>query len=154
MWSERSGRSLVCNWAAALGCPKVERDFLGRWMASHSDDYTRTARQVVTRLQKQTAEHIRKDPAFIDEEHIVERIAARRLDRNMGGDVVEMRDRLGLAPLISAPKEDNTPVPSDEESEAPIAGVEIATEQAQEDERFRDQLGRGWGVPHQIHQRT
>ena len=61
----------------------------------------------------------------------------------MGGDVVEMRDRLGLAPLIPAPKEDNTPVSSDEECEAPIAGVEIATE------RMRGS-GTNWGGPYLI----
>ena len=62
----------------------------------------------------------------------------------MGGDVVEMRDRLGLAPLTPAPKEDNTPVSSDEECEVPIAGVEIATE--------RRGSGTNWAgaVPHQL----
>ena len=83
----------------------------------------------------------RRSRSVIDEEHIVERIAARRRDRNTSGDVEEMRERLGLAPLIPAPGGNITPVSSADESEAPTAGVDMATEQAQEDERPRDQLG-------------
>ena len=85
MWTEHSERNLVSNWAAVLGRPKVERDFLGRWMASPSNDYLRTARQVVNRLQKQTTERIRKDPAVLDEGAVVERLAAQPRDRGMEG---------------------------------------------------------------------
>ena len=46
-------RNWLTSTAAVLGWPKDQRDFLGRWMigGSGSADYTRTAREVVHRIQ-------------------------------------------------------------------------------------------------------
>eukprot|EP00973_Karenia_brevis_P020967 2883446-Karenia_brevis.AAC.1 len=43
-WSEHSERTVLNGWAAMLGCSKDERDKLGHWQASQSDDYLRAAR--------------------------------------------------------------------------------------------------------------
>eukprot|EP00973_Karenia_brevis_P047453 6588212-Karenia_brevis.AAC.1 len=43
-WTEHSERPVLNGWAAMLGFNKDERDKLGRWQASQSDDYLRAAR--------------------------------------------------------------------------------------------------------------
>ena len=53
-------RNWLTSAAAVLGYPKDQRDFLGRWMigGSGSADYTRTAREVVHRIQYGVCEAI------------------------------------------------------------------------------------------------
>ncbi|CAE7520545.1 unnamed protein product [Symbiodinium sp. CCMP2592] len=52
-WSEHSERNWLVSLLASLGVPREQRDFVGRWhAASSSDEYMRTARQIVLQLQK------------------------------------------------------------------------------------------------------
>ena len=51
-WSEHSDRAGVTSWLLALGVPREQRDFLGRWAVSAmADKYSRTASAVVENLQ-------------------------------------------------------------------------------------------------------
>ncbi|CAE7249029.1 unnamed protein product [Symbiodinium sp. CCMP2592] len=54
-FSGHSARNFLTSIAAAIRVPKDDRDFLGRWKVGGggSADYTRTARQIVHRIQEQ-----------------------------------------------------------------------------------------------------
>eukprot|EP00435_Cladocopium_sp_Y103_P057139 s1572_g19.t1 len=52
-WTEHSERCGLVTLAALLGVPRESRDFLGRWKAfSSSDEYIRSAQQVVGNVQR------------------------------------------------------------------------------------------------------
>ena len=57
-WTEHSERNFVASLAAVAGISRSDRDYIGRWRVSAgpgSDDYVRTARQAVGRIQKAVA---------------------------------------------------------------------------------------------------
>ncbi len=54
-----SERATLTTWASATGLEKSERDYLGRWLASASDEYDRQSFAVVQRLQSKIASNIR-----------------------------------------------------------------------------------------------
>ena len=55
-----SARNFLTSVAAAIGVPKDDRDYLGRWKigGGGSADYTRTSRQIVHRVQDKVAETV------------------------------------------------------------------------------------------------
>ena len=63
---------LLISLLAAMEVPPDQRDFLGRWRASSSsDEYIRTARVIVMRLQAKAVQglllsHLRKTCSFFD----------------------------------------------------------------------------------------
>jgi hypothetical protein len=66
-WSEHSERNCLTSVAAALGVDKSRRDYLGRWQPSQSDEYVRTAGQVVAAVQREVAAHLRlPEPAHCE----------------------------------------------------------------------------------------
>ena len=68
-WREHSPRSFVNNMAALLDVPKAERDLLGRWLPEQSDDYLRSARSVVYKVQDKVALALRtKSQDFPEDE--------------------------------------------------------------------------------------
>ncbi|CAK0793697.1 unnamed protein product [Prorocentrum cordatum] len=69
-WSEHSERIFLVSIAAALGVKKDDRDYLGRWRAGNqSDDYVRTARQIVMEIQARVAVALR-GPLCIDKSDV------------------------------------------------------------------------------------
>ncbi|CAE8624964.1 unnamed protein product [Polarella glacialis] len=58
-WTDHSERNVLASIAAFLNLPKADRDYLGRWSADGSDEYLRTSRQVVHKVQAQVAQGIR-----------------------------------------------------------------------------------------------
>ena len=53
-WTEHSERCWLTSCAALLGVSRERREFLGRWRVfSSGDEYVRTARSVVTQLQRE-----------------------------------------------------------------------------------------------------
>ena len=74
-WTEHSERNCMTSVAAALGVDKSRRDYLGRWQPAQSDEYVRTAGQVVAAVQGEVAAHLRRpDPAY-GEADILEELA-------------------------------------------------------------------------------
>jgi hypothetical protein len=67
-YTEHSERNFVNSHAAVLGFSKTKRDYLGRWQPQQSDDYLRTAREVVNQIQRQVAQAIRAGDSRISEE--------------------------------------------------------------------------------------
>ena len=65
-WSGHSERCTLPSILAAAGVPKVERDPLGRWSPSGSDDYVRTYRAVVRSLARRFRQAIMAPGAFYD----------------------------------------------------------------------------------------
>ena len=64
-WTPHSGRTFLPSAAAALGCDKAERDFLGGWSAQGSDVYARVAKRRIAEngcslLPEQSGPHRRK----------------------------------------------------------------------------------------------
>ena len=61
-WTEHSERNWLISLLAAMEVPPDQRDFLGRWRASSSsDEYIRTARVIVMRLQAKAVQGLRED---------------------------------------------------------------------------------------------
>jgi hypothetical protein len=70
-WTEHSERNFLPTVAAALGFDKNQRDYIGRWKpGAQSDDYVRSARQILDKLQGEVARRLRAEPSFIDEQDI------------------------------------------------------------------------------------
>jgi hypothetical protein len=61
-WTEHSDRCTLPTWAKTLGVSKEDRDRLGRWRPSESDEYVRASKTIVLRVQSMVAETIRKSP--------------------------------------------------------------------------------------------
>ena len=51
-WTPHSARAFLPSCTKALGVPKEERCYLGRWSARGSDTYTRVAARVISNLQR------------------------------------------------------------------------------------------------------
>jgi hypothetical protein len=67
-WTEHSERNFLPSVAASLGIEKARRDYIGRWQPSkQSDDYVRSARQIVAAIQSEVASKLRADPKYLDE---------------------------------------------------------------------------------------
>lgn len=61
-WTEHSERNWLNSVLAALEVPREQRDFLGRWRASSScDEYIRSARIIVMKLQSKAVNGLRRD---------------------------------------------------------------------------------------------
>ncbi|CAE8728235.1 unnamed protein product [Polarella glacialis] len=58
-WTDHSERNVLTSVAAFLNVSKADRDFLGRWSPDGSDDYLRTSRQMVHKVQELVAQGIR-----------------------------------------------------------------------------------------------
>ena len=54
-WGEHSARATLTTWAAELNFQKPERDFLGRWRPSESDEYVRNQAHITEKIQKAVA---------------------------------------------------------------------------------------------------
>jgi len=68
-WSGHSARHWLPSWAATLGVPKPDRDFLGRWQAGahESNEYIVTSREVVHRVQMHVVEGLVQGHSGVDE---------------------------------------------------------------------------------------
>ncbi|CAE8676146.1 unnamed protein product [Polarella glacialis] len=58
-WTDHSERNVLTSVAAFLNVSKADRDFLGRCSPDGSDDYLRTSRQMVHKVQELVAQGIR-----------------------------------------------------------------------------------------------
>ena len=70
--TEHAERDVLPSFAAVLGIEKTERDYLGRWTPEQSNDYVRTACQVVCKVQRSIAEAFRSGHLQIDESDLFE----------------------------------------------------------------------------------
>ena len=59
-WGGHSDRCTIVSWAAALDISKSERNVIGRWRPSESDEYVRTSLAIVLRVQEKVATSIRQ----------------------------------------------------------------------------------------------
>ena len=64
-WTGHSERSSLPSLAAAIGIPKSERDYLGRWSPSGSDEYVRTYRAVVRKAMAILTNIVKKGSAYL-----------------------------------------------------------------------------------------
>ena len=76
-WSEHSDRCTIPTWAKTLGVSKEDRDRLGRWRPSESEEYVRTSKTIVLRVHTQLAETVRKSPG-------VDRVGEHETLENLG----------------------------------------------------------------------
>jgi len=59
-WSGHSDRPTLTSWASILGHPGEHIEMIGRWSPSSSEEYIRTAKTTVLRLQASVAKAIRE----------------------------------------------------------------------------------------------
>ena len=63
-WTGHSERSSLPSLAATLGVPKMERDYLGRWSPSGSDEYVRTYRSIMKKTMGVLLEAVKGDSPY------------------------------------------------------------------------------------------
>ena len=90
-WTGHSERASVTSLAAALGIPKEERDYLGRWSPKGSDEYVRTYRAVMKKTMRSILMASRCDSAFqtLDEAEAIETAMAALIRKGMDEAVVK-----------------------------------------------------------------
>jgi hypothetical protein len=75
--------------AASLHIPKEKRDYLGRWTPEQSDDYLRTARDMVTSIQDKIAKSMRENLGMLDETDVSRDVAATLRSLGASEEIVE-----------------------------------------------------------------
>ena len=75
-WTGHSPRHFLPQAAASIGCPKTDRDFLGRWAIgkSGSNAYLLTSRQIVERIQREVVESCFPGQVTYDESELLDNI--------------------------------------------------------------------------------
>ena len=73
-WTEHLPRACMTSWAGLLGVDKATKDLLGRWSPTGSEDYTRTYRLMVKKLQLDVVKAIRAGDERLPEDDIWERL--------------------------------------------------------------------------------
>lgn len=68
LWTLHSARNLLTNHCAELGFTKPELDHLGRWGAGQSNEYLKSARAIVARMQGAVAVAARAEPTQLSDE--------------------------------------------------------------------------------------
>ena len=103
-WRSSPRRTSGCtSWLTAIGVPKPERDFLGRWaVTAMADAYARTAQRVVENLQILAARAAKLvfngGPDLFGEEEVVEDLRAFLLTRRVPAASIQRQvARLTLA---------------------------------------------------------
>ena len=90
-----SPRNFLTSVAAAIGVPRDDRDFLGRWLIARekgSAEYTRTARTIVHRIQEEVCRAILSpDGATYNEEEILEELKAYIDEQGSSGALTRRR---------------------------------------------------------------
>jgi hypothetical protein len=96
-WNGHSARASLVSWSASLGISKDERNAIGRWRPSASDEYIRTSRSIILRVQDTVAQRIR-DAGQNDvchEDGLIRKLALFCKEREMDSAEVEaMIDRI------------------------------------------------------------
>ena len=86
-----SERATLTSWAAAIGVPKSERDHMGRWSPSGSDDYVRTYRAIVKKVLAKMVETARATGAYrvFDEPDSIEALGDKCMKIGEDKEIVE-----------------------------------------------------------------
>lgn len=82
-WTEHSPRSVLPSLANELdvGITKDEKDNLGRWSPSGSDNYVRTFKKTVCKIQRMVMDLMKQTGAFSDEDDIRDKLSRYLLER-------------------------------------------------------------------------
>ena len=91
-WTGHSERATLPSALAALGVPKGERDPLGRWPPSGSDDYVRSYKALVKKVGKVFVKAVRSPNAYhdLDEEDALIEARASAGRRHRGDEIPEV----------------------------------------------------------------
>jgi hypothetical protein len=73
-WTEHSPRACMPSWTGLMGVEKSVRDLLGRWSPTGSEDYTRTYRLTVKKLQQEVVAALRAGDERLEEDDIWEKL--------------------------------------------------------------------------------
>ena len=160
-WTEHSDRAGVTSWLGALGVPKEQRDFLGRWaLSSMADRYARTATRIVENLQilaaraarevlnggpdlfgeEETLEGLR---AFLKKKGVDEEAAQRQLDLLTLADTSRQIPPNALQALQAQPARPQ-PAPAGLPSTPPSqSATELADEEEEEEEALSEEEEEG-----------
>ena len=88
-WTGHGHRHWVPSVAAAVGLPKPEVDFVGRWGINEgqSHDYVLTSRQVCLKVQETVCQRLLEGPSRYDEDELIYDLQLFLRERQGGGDV-------------------------------------------------------------------
>lgn len=80
-WTEHSPRNLLPSILIQLDVEKSRRDLVGRWSPTGADDYARTYRSVVRRLQEITTVAFRSSDKRLEESDVLDRMSTFLTDK-------------------------------------------------------------------------
>jgi hypothetical protein len=120
-WTEHSDRATLPTWAKACGFQKEDRDRLGRWRPSESEEYIRTSKQTVTKIQKEVASTIKGAVGMdrLDEHETLEKLGEWLKEKGCTED--EVKEQLSVLNLWG--DLGNILVPADVVEEEPVEMV-------------------------------
>jgi hypothetical protein len=98
-WGEHSARATLSTWAAEIRIDKSERDYIGRWRPSESDEYVRNTILAVDRIQREVALHLKRTAGICESDRLtIEKVEALCLRRGVPSEeVTEMCTRIMCA---------------------------------------------------------
>ncbi|CAE7229727.1 unnamed protein product [Symbiodinium sp. CCMP2592] len=137
-WSGHSARHWLPSWGTALGLPKCDLDYLGRWQAGahQSTEYVVKAREVVYRVQKRVNEALCLGHESVSELELFEDLKRYCADRGVsslrgvtGHQIWRRSDAGHLALLTRFPLLIATLAVDDRAEAALVAGSEPASNQ-------------------------
>ena len=121
--------------AAVLGVSKENRDFLGRWRPSaQSDDYLRSARQVVGDIQSKVAARLRRQPTLLDDASVTDSLVDFLVSRGVSKEEVTYNSAL----LQTAPRQPVTPTDVVESDSAESGEDSEKTREGEQEEREQE----------------
>jgi hypothetical protein len=86
-WTVHSDRAVLATWGACLGLPKATLDAFGRWAATGSGEYVRTARHLIIKAQGEIGSALRRGaagPDLVGEDELIAQVAAHYVTAGWG----------------------------------------------------------------------
>jgi len=137
-WTEHSERNFLVSAAAVLGFSKEKRDYLGRWRPSaQSDDYLRSARQVVGDIQSKVAARLRRQPTLLDDTSVTDSLTDFLISRGVSKQEVAYNCAL----LKTATRQPITPTDVVESESAESSGESEKTGEGTGEQEESDRDG-------------
>ena len=131
MFTGHSSRHWAPSVSAAMGVPKEQRDYLGRWQIQHgANDYVLTAAQVIHSIQRLMARGLLEGSEAYDEIELLEKIRDYALQLKLDSSVIELRHTVLLKSITGYSLMQSFPAGDSNTSSAQNSTSEDVSEQA------------------------
>jgi hypothetical protein len=112
-WSGHSDRPTLTSWASILGHPGEHIEMIGRWSPSSSEEYIRTAKTTVLRLQASVAKAIREagQEDILGEAALADQLDAYLTERGIPSELIfeQLTSLMAWHRINVSPEEEGNP---------------------------------------------